>query len=245
MKVLVINPNTTEAMTRAIERSCREVVSERTELVVCQPPAGVPSIEGNADGIVAAAELLGLVREFEQSGSVDGYVIACFDDTGLHAARELARGPVVGIGEAALHVASLLAARFSVLTSVQRSVSILERNARSYGFSADSFRIHAANIPVLDLESEGSYAQLLARAQSVLAADHAECLVLGCGGMTRWAPRLSAELGLPVVDGVSAAVKLVESLVALGLRTSKAISYAYPLQKSNLTSASRAEEKGR
>jgi allantoin racemase len=231
VKILVINPNTTQSMTRAIESACRSVVRPSTELLVTNPASGVASIEGNADGVIAAGEVAQLVREHERSGSVDGYVIACFDDTGLHAARELARGPVVGIGEAALHFASLISARFSVLTSVQRSVTILERNARSYGFSGDSFRIHAAEIPVLDLESEASYARLFARAKSVLAADHAECLVLGCGGMSHLGPRLASELGLPVVDGVKAALGLVESLCAMGLGTSKASSYAYPLVK--------------
>jgi allantoin racemase len=233
VKILVINPNTTASMTRAIESACRSVVCPSTELLVCNPASGVASIEGNADGVIAAGEVAKLVREHERAGGVDGYVIACFDDTGLHAARELARGPVVGIGEAALHVASLVSARFSVLTSVQRSVTILERNARSYGFSGESFRIHAADIPVLDLENESSYARLLARAKSVLALDHAECLVLGCGGMSQLAARLASELELPVVDGVKAALKLVEGLCALGLGTSKASSYAYPLDKSS------------
>jgi allantoin racemase len=231
VKILVINPNTTESMTRSIESSCRAVARPDTELRVINPSDGVASIEGNADGVIAAAEVTRLVREHERSGRVDGYVIACFDDTGLFAARELARGPVVGIGEAALHVASLISARFSVLTSVERSVKILERNARIYGFSGESFRMHAADIPVLELESESSFARLLARAKSVLAADHAECLVLGCGGMSHLTGRLASELGLPVVDGVKAALGLVETLCALGLGTSKASSYAYPLPK--------------
>jgi len=139
---------------------------------------------------------------------------------------------VIGIGEAAVHAASLISARFSVLTSLQRSVTILERNAIANGWSGHNFSIHASGLPVLDLESDSAYTILLDKARTVVARDHAECLVLGCGGMSHWTARLSQDLSVPVVDGVAAAVTLVEALVAQGLGTSKAISYAYPLIKS-------------
>jgi allantoin racemase len=232
MKILVINPNTTLAMTRGIEASAKQVCRPDTEILARSPAGGVASIEGNADGIAAAYQMLSLIRELSATHKIDGIVIACFDDTGLHAARELVDCPVIGIGEAAIHAASLVCARFSVLTSLQRSVTILERNAIANGWSGHNFRIHASGLPVLDLESDSAYATLLDRARSVVAQDHAECLVLGCGGMSHWTARLSEDLSVPVVDGVAAAVTLVEGLVAQGLGTSKTISYAYPLIKS-------------
>jgi allantoin racemase len=235
MQIMVINPNTTATMTRSIERACRRVAAERYDLTVCNPERGVASIEGNADGAIAAFHLLELIERSARTQQVDGYVIACFDDTGLHAAREIVAAPVVGIGEAALHVASLVSARFSVLTTLQRSVAILERNARAYGFSGETFRVHASHLAVLDLESEQSYAKLLARAQEVLAQDHAECLVLGCGGMSMWSTKLAADLAVPVIDGVTAALSLVECLVGLGIGTSKAVTYAYPTSKQLMT----------
>jgi allantoin racemase len=231
MKILVINPNTTERMTRAMADGCRSVCAPGTELLMAQPASGVASIEGQSDGAIAAFHMLELIRDEQRTHAPDGFVIACFDDTGLHAARELVAGPVVGIGEAAFHLASLVSARFSILTSLQRSVAIIERNALAYGFSGHNFRVHASDINVLDLENESSYAALADKARKLLAADKSECLVLGCGGMTQWTARLTRDLGVPVIDGVTAALKLVESLVALGIGTSKAISYAYPLTK--------------
>jgi allantoin racemase len=232
MKILVINPNTTLTMTRGIEASAKRVCRPDTEIIARSPAGGVASIEGNADGIAAAYHMLSLIRELTTAQSIDGIVIACFDDTGLHAARELVDCPVIGIGEAAVHAASLISARFSVLTSLQRSVTILERNAIANGWSGHNFSIHASGLPVLDLESDSAYSTLLDKARTVVARDHAECLVLGCGGMSHWTARLSQDLSVPVVDGVAAAVTLVEALVAQGLGTSKAISYAYPLIKS-------------
>jgi allantoin racemase len=228
MKILVINPNTTASMTRTIELAALRVARPDTEIVARSPSGGVASIEGNADGIVSAFHMLSVIRA---EARVDGIVIACFDDTGLHAARELVECPVVGIGEAALHAASLVSARFSVLTSLQRSVAILERNAVASGWSLTTFRVHASDLAVLDLESDSAYGTLLERARAVLAHDHSECLVLGCGGMSHWTSRLTRDLGVPVVDGVAAAVSFVEGLVAQGLGTSKAISYASPRSK--------------
>jgi allantoin racemase len=165
---------------------------------------------------------------------IAGYVIACFDDTGLDAARCVLEAPVVGIGEAACHMASLLAARFSVITTLARSVSPIEHNLVKYGLASRCARVRAAEVAVLELEDPTSdaYAHISNEIRAALKEDRAEAIVLGCAGMTDLAARLSKEHGVPVIDGVGAAVKLIESLAALGLTTSKRTTYAKPLAKS-------------
>ena len=93
--------------------------------------------------------------------------------------------------------------------------------------------MRSADVAVLDLEDAASdaYAQISNEIRSALKDDRAEAIVLGCAGMTDLAARLSAEHHVPVIDGVGAAVKLVESLAALGLKTSKHTTYAKPLAK--------------
>jgi allantoin racemase len=230
LKIMVINPNTTAAMTQQMVETCSKLVGPEVELRVCNPTKGVPSIQGRADGIAAAYYTLELIRKADKEG-VDGFVIACFDDTGLQAAREVAGGPVVGIGEAAMSAASMLGAKYSILTSTQRSVQILEENADNYGLSKRCQGIHALNIPVLDLHSESSYGLALERSRKIVEQDHAECLVMGCGGMTHWQEPLSNDLGMPVIDGVVVGLGLVEILVRMNLKTSKAITYAYPIEE--------------
>ncbi|MFP8968006.1 aspartate/glutamate racemase family protein [Pokkaliibacter sp. CJK22405] len=231
MKLQVINPNASVSMTAMLEAECRPLCAPGTELEVICLPDSVASIEGSSDGAVAAFHLMQAIRRGEAQG-VDGYVIACFDDTGLEAARELASGPVLGIGEAAMHAASMLSARYSVLTTLPRSIHILERNARSYGVDRRCAGIHAANIPVLSLESDPeSYSTLRTLGLALLEKDQSECLVMGCAGMAKWAKALQKDLNVPVIDGVQVALKWVESLVSLGLGTSKYLSYAPPRQK--------------
>lgn len=230
MRIMLINPNGSLPMTRTIEAAGRSACAPDTEITGCCPPESPLSIEGHYDGVLSAYHMLQLVGKSE---TADGYVVACFDDTGVDALRERVSGPVLGIGEAAMHAAAMLSCRFSILTSLQRSVPILEDNAARYGLSVRCRSIHAAELPVLSFEQESdrAYATLKKTAEKILDEDKSDALILGCGGMAHFAPQLARELNVPVVDGVTTAVKFVESLVGLGLKTGKTGGYAFPLPK--------------
>ena len=235
MKLLLVNPNTTSSMTDKAGEAARMVAASGTEIIAVNPEYGPISIEGYYDEVFSIPGLLEEVRKGEASGC-QGTVIACFDDTGLDAARCIASGPVVGICEAAMHIASLLANSFSIVTTLKRSIPALEELTVKYGMSRKCHRIRATEVPVLELENPDSEATKLIRVeiQKALDDDRSEAIVLGCAGMVDLAAKLSEEFGVPVIDGVSAAVKLVESLVALGLQTSKLNGYAYPRSKTYL-----------
>ena len=159
-------------------------------------------------------------------------VIACFDDTGLDAARTLSGVPVIGICEAAVATAAFIAQRFTVVTTTERSRLPVEHLVHRYGMGARA-KVRAADIPVLSLEDPVSDAlpRLRAEIAAALLEDRAEAIVLGCAGMADLAARLSKEFGVPVIDGVSAAVKHAETLVSLGLTTAKRGAYATPIDK--------------
>ena len=235
MKILLVNPNTTASMTEKAGEAARLVAASGTEIIAVNPEYGPVSIEGYYDEVFSIPGLLEEVRKGEDSGC-QGTVIACFDDTGLDAARCLASGPVVGICEASMHIASLLANGFSIVTTLKRSIPALEKLAVKYGMSQQCHRVSAAEVPVLELEHPDSETTKLIRVeiQKALDEDRSEAIVLGCAGMADLATKLSKEFGVPVIDGVTAAVKLVESLVSLGLQTSKRNGYAYPRTKSYL-----------
>ncbi len=232
MRIKVINPNTTASMTRKIGEAAHTVASPETEIIAVNPAHGPVSIEGHYDEAVAAVAMLEEVRRGEAEG-VDGYVIACFGDPGLLAARELASGPVVGIAEAAMHVASLVATGFSVVTTLGRTKVIARHLVERYGMAHACRNIRACELPVLQLEDPGSDAGrlILEECRRARDEDDAGAIVLGCGGMADLTRRLQDQLGIPVIDGVTAAVKLVEAVVGLGLGTSKFGDLAYPLQK--------------
>lgn len=232
MKLRVINPNTTASMTAAIGAAARAVAAPGTLIEAVQPSFGAPSIEGHADEAWAAAGVAEQVLLGERAGT-DAHIVACFGDPGLHAARELAAGPVIGIAEAAFHLASLLATGFSVVTTLKRTCVIAEHLVLQYGFERRCRGIHGTDIAVLELDDPAcrAYERIRDCAREALARDRSGAIVLGCAGMADLCHRLQQELGVPVIDGVGAAVKLAESLVALNLRTSKQGDYALPVPK--------------
>lgn len=225
MKLRIINPNTTASMTAGIAEAARDAAAAGTVIEAVTSLTGPVSIEGYYDEALCLPGLLKEIAVGEAAGA-NAHIIACFDDTGLDAARQLANAPVIGIGEAAAHAATLIAHRFTVVTTLSRSIPALEANLLKYGFERRS-RVRAADVAVLDLEKEGSDARqkIDAEIRRALTEDRAEAIILGCAGMARLAASLSAAHGIPVIDGVGAAVKLAEMLVTIGLATSKVGGY--------------------
>lgn len=232
MRIKVINPNTTASMTARIGAAAQAVAAAGTDIMAVNPAGGPVSIEGHYDEAVSVIGVLEEIRSGEAAG-VDGYVIACFGDPGLLAAREAASGPVLGIAEAAMHAASFLATGFSIVTTLGRTRIIARHLVENYGMSRFCRQIRACELAVLDLEDPQSdaYRLILAECRRARDDDGAGAIVLGCAGMADLARTLERELGVPVIDGVAAAVKFVEALVSLGLKTSKSGDLAYPLAK--------------
>ena len=227
MLIRVINPNTTAAMTAGIGDAARAAACPGTEIEAVTSASGPVSIEGYHDEALSLPGLLAEIAKGEEAGA-SGHVIACFDDSGLDAARQRATAPVIGIGEASMHAATLIAHRFTVVTTLSRSIPALETNVLKYGYERRC-RVRAGDVAVLDIEKPGSNARTLidAEIRKAITEDRAEAIVLGCAGMARLAAELSAAHGLPVIDGVGAAVRLAEMLVALGLKTSKIGGYQW------------------
>ena len=206
-------------MTHKIGKAAQSVAAMGTEILAISPKGGPASIEGYYDEAFAVP---GLLREIR-----NGEVL------GMDGARSVATGPVVGICEAAVYAASMVAGSFTVVTTLKSSVPAIEKVVRGYGREHFCRRVRAAEISVLSLEEEGSEARLLIEAEidRSVREDSAEAIVLGCAGMADFTRQLTDKFGLPVIDGVAAAVKMVEGLVAQGLKTSKVGAYCWPPEK--------------
>lgn len=230
MRIKLINPNSTAAMTASMAMAAREVAAEGTEIDAVTSRSGPVSIEGHYD---EAISVIGLIDAMRADPDADAYVIACFGDPGLLAARELTRAPVVGIAEAAMHAATFLSTSFSVVTTLDRTRIIAEALVRNYGMKDACRRVRATDLPVLELERPGDRVNeiILAECLRALEEDRCGAIVLGCAGMAGLVDYLSARLPVPVIDGVVAAVKFAEALVGARLSTSKHGDLAFPLPK--------------
>jgi allantoin racemase len=216
-------------MTRKIETAAKKYASKSTEIVAVSPEKGPLIITSRYDNAISVVELLKEVKIGERDG-FDGFVIAAFIDTGLYEAREAANVPVIGIAEAAMHMACLLGDKFSIVTISKRMVPVIEELVRRYGLKEKCASIRVPEGDILAYRSEPEkLREALARAgKMAIKQDMAEVIILGGGAMAGLDVELEDLLGVPVIDGVVAAVKLVEAVCGYGKKTSKVYSYMWP-----------------
>ena len=204
--IVLINPNSTKAMTDAMVDTAKKT---GVEVEGWTSHAGPAAIQGPEDGEASIPPLLTLVRKASDAGA-KAIIIGCFADTGLDAAREIAACPVIGIGQAAYHIAVLSGLRFSVVTTLEVSVPILESNIRSYGFTSQLARVRASGVPVLDLETDpaGTAPVVMGEINRAVSEDKVNTIVLGCAGMVHIPAHFDKNGSVRLIDGVTSAAQL-------------------------------------
>ena len=204
--IVLINPNSTKAMTQAMVETASKV---GVKLIGWTSLEGPAAIQGPEDGAACIPPLLTLVRKASDAGAKT-IIIGCFDDTGLDAARNIASCPVIGIGQAAYHMAVLSARKFSVVTTLAVSVPILEDNIHAYGFTSKLSRVRACGVPVLDLETDpaGTAPAVMGEIKRAVAEDKVDVVVLGCAGMVHIPAYFFGEEHVRLIDGVTSAAQL-------------------------------------
>ncbi len=231
MRILVINPNTTQAMTDDIANAARAAAAPDTDIDCVSPEHGPRSIEGYTDEVLAAYHLVDLVAQTK--GRYDGYVIACFGDPAIAACREISDVPVVGIAEAAFHMASLVAYKWSIVTVLPRVKPFMEEVVHRNGMEHRCASIRCTPLTVLEIEEdiERTKRMMLDEARDAIANDGAEAILLGCAGLGPIDKTMQEALGVPVFDGTACAVKLLEGLHGYGVTTAKVRAYLTPEPK--------------
>ena len=210
--IVLINPNSTISMTETMLQTAR-ATAPQTTFEGWTSHDGPPAIQGRADGDAATPPLLALVRKSSDAGA-SAIIIACFDDTALTQARQIAACPVIGIGQAAYHMAALAGNRFSVVTTLGVSVPVLVENIANYGLSGHVARVRASEVPVLALETDPDAARARVIAEIVAAEkdDAVQSVVLGCGGMTGIPEAAKPHTNIRLIDGVRAAAHIASAL---------------------------------
>ena len=231
MRLLVINPNTSQSMTDDIERTARKYARPDTEIVAISPAYGPRSIEGHFEESVAAMATVEEVTR--RSDDYDAFVIACYGDPGLYACREVTDKPVIGIAEASMRLAAFVAHSFSIVSVMPRVKPLLEDLLRQVGMESRCASIRCTDLTVLGLEEDPERAirEMIIQAQRAVEEDGAESILLGCSGMGPLEERMRAEVPVPVLDGTVCAVKIAEALHDCRLFTSKVAAFAWPEAK--------------
>ncbi len=225
--IRVINPVITKSWEEDTRRTYTGAASSGTVVSVVTLDWGTASIESYRDHALVVPDILTKAVAAERAG-VDAVIIDCMGDPGLYAARELVRIPVVGPAEASMHLAAMLGHCFSVLTVLDSRIPMMEEQVNRYGLLARLASVRAFNIPVLDLaeDMEATLQAVIDVAERAVRHDGAHVIIPGCTGLAGLAPRIQAGLAgrgceVPVLDPPSVAMKLAETLVALGLSHSR------------------------
>ena len=231
MRILVVNVNTTESMTEGIARVARQAASAGTEIIGLTPEFGAESCEGNVESHLAALGVMDAVLKYP--GEFDAVIQAGYGEHGREGLQELLDVPVIDITEAGAALAMFLGRRFSVVTTLDRTVPLIEDRLLLAGLDSHCVSVRASGMAVLELEEnpQGAIETITDQAAEAVERDRAEVIVLGCGGMAELGETITRRASVPVVDGVAAAVRMAESLVGLGLSTSKVRTYAPAREK--------------
>lgn len=213
--IFVINPNSTEAVTRGIDRACEPLRMAGAPRIECVTLAdGPPGIQTQRDVDGVVAPMLRLIAELDPRAAA--FVIACFSDPGLHSARETTRRPVLGIMECGILTALTLGQRFGVIAILATSIPRHLRTINAMGVSSRLANERAVGLPVVELADESKTSHRMIEVGRALAADGANSIVMGCAGMAQYRDRVEQAAGVPVVEPTQAAVAMAIGRVRLG-----------------------------
>ena len=231
MRILGVNVNTTDSITQAIARQAQSVAAPGTEIIGLTPAFGAESVEGNFESYLAAIAVMDCVMAYDRP--FDAVIQAGYGEHGREGLQELLDVPVVDITDAAASTAMFLGRAYSVVTTLDRTVPLIEDRLKLSGLWDRCASVRASGMAVLELEASPHKAleAIVRQAELAVIEDKAEVICLGCGGMAGLDERIRQLTGVPVIDGVTAAVTIAESLVRLGLSTSKVRTYATPRPK--------------
>jgi allantoin racemase len=215
-RVIVINPNSTEAVTEAMDRALDPLRLEGgPEIESVTNPDGPPGIENQQHVDQVSAHICRIIQA--RDNDAGAFVIACFSDPGMYAAREVTGKPVFGIAESGILSALSLGSRFGVIAILDRSIPRHIRYIRSLGLESRLAGDMAVGLGVTELADEDRTYERMVRVGKSLRDDKgADVLVLGCAGMARYRAPLEGDLGISVVDPAQAAVSMAISAIRLG-----------------------------
>lgn len=207
-RIVVINPNSTAACTEAIDAAMQPLRMAGGPAIECVTMTdGPPGVESQHDSDSVILPLCDYIHG--RGNDAGAFVIACFSDPGLHAARETTGRPVLGIAECAYLSAMTQGEAFGVISILEPSVKRHVRYVRQLGLAQRSAGDRAIGLGVVELADEDRVlGRMIETGRALRDEDGADVLILGCAGMARYRDRVSDALDVPVVEPSQAAVTM-------------------------------------
>ena len=219
-EICLINPNKTDILFNKIKNSALKVASPSTSILINKNNYNQNYYSEYYDESVNVSNL---IKQIEENKTSDAFVITCFEDTGVDIARNIKSKLIVGVGEASFDIANLIGNTFSVITTLSRSNEAIKNNLIKYGLFNKCVSLTSIEVPVLDLEtmSNLNLSKLKKEIKRTILEDKPDAIIICNPGMIDFTKTLEKEFEIPIIEGVSSAITIVESLLKLGFKINK------------------------
>jgi allantoin racemase len=226
IEICIINPYATEKSNAKLKQCVLEVIDKSSTVYL----NGNSIVEDYYSYYLETANVSKLIKEIESNNTSDAFIIACYEDVGIDDIRKITSKPVIGVGEAAFYTANIITNRFSIITNLSSSHEALKNNLIKYGLEHKCVSLKSIEVPILDMEtmSKSNIKKLESEINRTIIEDNPEAIIITSPGILNLTKIFSDRFNIPIVEGVSAAATLLETLSKQGLKIKK---YTNPTNK--------------
>mgnify|MGYP006158385833 FL=1 len=216
IEICIINPYATDKSNAKLKQCVSEVIDKNSTVYINQNS----NLEDYYSYYLETANVSKIVKEIESNNSSDAFIIACYEDTGIDVIRKITSRPVIGIGEAAFYTANIIANKFSIITNLSASHEALKNNLIKYDLDHKCVSLKSIEVPILDMEtmSKSNIKKLENEINRTICEDKPEAIIITSPGILNLTKIFSDRFNIPIVEGVTAAATLLETLSKQNLK---------------------------
>ena len=219
IEICIINPYATENSNAKLKQCVSKIIDKNSTVFLNENSI----IKDYYSYYLETANVSKIVKDIESNVSSDAFIIACYEDTGIDVIRKITSKPVIGLGEAAFYTASIIANTFSIITNLSKSHEALKNNLIKYDLDNKCVSLKSIEVPILDMEtmSKSNVKKLESEINRTIVEDNPEAIIITSPGILNLTKTFSDRFNIPIVEGVSAAATLLETLSKQNLKIKK------------------------
>ena len=219
IEICIINPYATEKSNAKLKQCVLEVIDKNSTVYLNENSI----VEDYYSYYLETANVSKLIKDIENNNSSDAFIIACYEDVGIDDIRKITSKPVMGIGEAAFYTANIIANKFSIITNLSASHEALKNNLIKYDLEHKCVSLKSIEVPILDMEtmSKSNIKKLEGAINRTIIEDNPEAIIITSPGILNLTKIFSDRFNIPIIEGVTAAATLLETLSKQGLKIKK------------------------
>ena len=222
IEICIINPYATAISNKKIKLCAQKILNKNSSIFISDKSFQEDYYDLHSETINVSK----LLNEVETNNSSDAFIVISFEDIGVDTIRKITSKPIIGLGEAVFYTANIIANKFSIITNLSQSHEALKNNLIKYDMEHKCVSLNSIEVPVLDMDtmSKSNLNKLDNEIQRTIIEDDPEAIIITSPGILNLTKNLSKKFNIPIIEGVTAAVALIENFVKLDLQIKKFVS---------------------